>query len=130
MLISPCRSTTETLGWWRTLALSVLVGMVVSFKAQNKLDGMVFFIAENMHLVNHVLDQKQTPAARRLEFSQLGLDVRRFILLWRGQLAGAAFVADAHGDGLIRRTNLEGHRQFRVIVVAMLHGVHGRLGHC
>jgi hypothetical protein len=39
---------------------------------------VVVFVAGDIHIVDHVLDQEQAPAARRLHTLQLGLQVRRF----------------------------------------------------
>ena len=56
-------------------------------------------IAGHTHLVYHVLDQEQAPAARRLQPGQLGVDVRRLRLAH--ELA-AALVGDSDRKGFGR----------------------------
>src|SRR5215217_3680492 len=126
-LISPVRSITAMPDSWRTAASRCLAGIVASFQVHYHLDGVVGFIAGDMHLVDHVLDQEQSPAPGRLQTLQLGLQVRR-LLVGVGDRA-AALVGDAHRQIRLRREHPDLDGYLRTVVVAVLHGVHRRLGH-
>ncbi len=60
---------------------------------QDQFDGVMGFVAGDPHLIDHIFDQEQAPAARRLQPGQLGIQVGGFRL--RNDLA-AAVVADAN----------------------------------
>src|SRR5215208_4275063 len=126
-LISPIRSSTATPGTRRTVASRCLTVIVVPFQVHYHLDGVVGFIAGYVHLVDHVLDQEQPPAPGRLQTLQLGLQVRR-LLVGVGDRA-AALVGDAHRQIRLRREHPDLDGYLRTVVVAVLHGVHRRLGH-
>src|SRR5215212_8509392 len=93
-LISPVRSITAMLGSWRTVASRCLVGIVVSFQVHYHLDGVVRFIAGDVHLVYHVLDQEQPPTPGRLQTLQLGLQVGHLFVGVRDR--APALVGDTH----------------------------------
>src|SRR5258708_19779170 len=78
---------------WRTVASSGLVAIVASFQVHNEFDGVSFLIHRHVHLVDHLLDQEQAPAARSLRPGQLGFQVWHVRL--RDRLA-PALVGDAH----------------------------------
>src|SRR5215217_1454629 len=126
-LISPFRSITAKPGSWRTVASRCLAGIVSSFQVHYHLDGVVGFIAGDVHLVDHVLDQEQPPAPGRLQTLQLGLQVRR-LLVWVPDRA-AALIGDTHRQVRLRREHLDLDGHLRFVLVAVLHGVHRRLGH-
>src|SRR5215208_3174112 len=126
-LISPVRSITATPGSWRTVASRCLAGIVASFQVHYHLDGVVGFIADDVHLVDHVLDQEQPPAPGRMQTLQLGLQVRR-LLVWVRDRA-ATLIGDTHRQVRLRREHLDLDGHLRFVLVAVLHGVHRRLGH-
>src|SRR5438034_5728873 len=76
--ISPCRSTIATRGWWRTCASRLFAGMIFSFQVHYQFDGMMRCVVTNVHFVYHMFDQEQSPSARRLQLSQLGLNIWYF----------------------------------------------------
>src|SRR5215213_4436184 len=78
------------------------------------------------NLVDHVPDQEQTPASRRLQPFQLGLQVRHFLI--GSRVTDPALIVDAHRQIHTRREYLDNHRHLGPIPVTMLHGVHRRLG--
>src|SRR5918998_4511370 len=100
-LISPRRSSTTPPGSWRTLASRWLACIVVSFQVYDQLDGVVVGVSRDAHLVDHVLDQEQTPAPRRLRALQLGLQVRNLLVGVRDR--AFALVCDIHEQGPVRR---------------------------
>src|ERR671912_2018189 len=126
-LISPRRSRTVALHTWRTLALRSLAGIVLSLQVYEQLDGVVVRVSRDAHIVNHVLDQEQAPAARRLLALQLGLKVRPLGVRVRWRAASP--VDDAHQETFLQEPYLDLDRDFGVVPVAMFHGVHRRLGH-
>ena len=60
-------SITATPGSWRTLASGSLAGIFASFQVHNQPDSVTGFVADYVHLVDHVPDQEQTPASGRLQ---------------------------------------------------------------
>src|SRR5215216_4025822 len=126
-LISPVRSITATPGSWRTVASRCLAGIVASFQVHYHLDGVVGFIAGDVHLVDHVLDQEQSPAPGRLQTLQLGLKVRRLLVGVGNRIP--TLVGDAHRQVRLRREHPDLDRHLRIVLVAVLHGVHRRLPH-
>src|SRR5919112_1743792 len=126
-LISPRRSRTVPLHTWRTLALRSLAGIVLSFQVYEQLDGVVVRVSRDAHIVNHVLDQEQAPAARRLLALQFGLKVRP--LCFRVRWRAATPVDDAHQEAFLQRplrqpqsTNRSAHLLRRLPLVARLAG--------
>jgi hypothetical protein len=61
------KSITATPGSWRTFASSCLAGIFASLQVHDQPDSVVDFVAGYVHLVDHVPDQKQTPASGRLQ---------------------------------------------------------------
>src|SRR5215204_3484384 len=114
-------------GSWRTVASRCLVGIVASFQVHYHLDGVVGFIAGDVHIVDHVLDQEQSPAPGRLQALQLGLQVRR-LLVGVGNRS-STLVGDTHRQVRLRREHLDLYGYLGTVVVAVLHGVHRRLRH-
>src|SRR5215218_5478887 len=102
----------------RTLASRWLVGIFVSFQVYDQLDGVVVRVSRDAHLVDHVLDQEQTPASRRLHALQLGLYVRR--LRVRARWRATTPVDDAHQEALRKKVYLDRDRDFGYVPVAML----------
>src|SRR5215203_1981066 len=88
---------------------------------------MVSLVAGYVHLVDHALDEEETPAPGRLDALQLGLDVRRVPVL-PGRRA-APSVGYAHQEVAVRGEDLQLHGQLRPVLVAVLHRVHRRFGH-
>src|SRR5918998_618395 len=126
-LISPRRSSTTPPGSWRTLASRWLACIVVSFQVYDQLDGVVVGVSRDAQLVDHVLDQEQAPAPRSLRARQLGLQVRN--LRVRARWRTTTPVDDAHQETLLQAPYLDHDRDFGSVPVAVLHGVHRRLGH-
>src|SRR5215210_3646469 len=111
----------------RTLASRCLAGIFVSIQIYDQLDGVVVRVSRDAHLVDHVPDQEQTPAPRRLLALQLGLQVRS--LRVRARWRTTTPVDDAHQEALRKKVYLDLDRDFGYVPVAVLHGVHRRLGH-
>src|SRR5918998_1728234 len=84
-------------------------------------------VPRDAYLVDHVLDQKQTPASLRLSALQLGLQVRYLLVGIRDR--ASALVGDAHEQVRVRREQLDLDRDFGIIPVAVFHGVRRRLGY-
>src|SRR5215208_6495063 len=126
-LTSPFRWITAMPGSWRTVASRCLAAIVASFQVHYHLDGVVGFIAGDVHLVDHVLDQEQPPAPGRLQTLQLGLQVRH-LLVGLGNRT-PTLVSDTHRQVRLRREHLDLDGHLRFVLVAVLHGVHRRLGH-
>src|SRR5215218_10859594 len=112
----------------RTLASRCLAGIFVSFQIYDQLDGVVVRVSRDAHLVDHVPDQEQTPAPRRLHALQLGLQVRS--LRVRARWRTTTPVDDAHQEALRKKVYLDLYRDVGIVSIAVLHGVHRRLSHC
>src|SRR5215218_3504012 len=111
----------------RTLASRCLAGIFVSFQIYDQLDGVVVRVSRDAHLVDHVPDQEQTPAPRRLLSLQLGFQVRNLRVLSRWRTATP--VDDAHQEALLQEPYLDLYRNVGVVSVAVLHCVHRGLSH-
>src|SRR5215217_40548 len=111
----------------RTLVSRWSVGIFVSFQIYDQLDGVVIGVTRDAQLVDHVLDQEQSPAPLRLRALQLGLQVR--CLRVRARWRTTTPVDDAHQETLPKKVYLDPDRDFGHVPVAVLHGVHRRLGY-
>jgi len=60
---------------------------------------MMRCVFKDMHVIHHILDQEQTPAARRLQSGKVGLNVRFNRI--RSEKAGTSMVNDAHQERFI-----------------------------
>src|SRR5260370_1066708 len=101
---------------WRTEASSGLVAIVASFQIHNQFDCVRRLIHGHMHLINHLSYQEQAPAARGLQPSQLGFQVRN--LCWQDGFA-PTLVGDAHGQRTVRYPYVEIDRHVRVSARAL-----------
>src|SRR5687768_11853426 len=63
---SPLRLTSASANW---------PGILVSFHVDDELDRVVHVVRCDVHLVHHVLDQEEAPAARLLETGELRFDI-------------------------------------------------------
>src|SRR5215217_5505977 len=111
----------------RTLVSRWSVGIFVSFQIYDQLDGVVIGVTRDAQLVDHVLDQEQSPAAGTLYALQLGLQVR--CLRVRARWRTTTPVDDAHQETLPKKVYLDLDRDFGGVPVAVLHGIHSRLGY-
>src|SRR6267143_7155086 len=109
----------------RTIARSTVSAIIPSSESHDQLHGVMPRVAGDAHVVDHLLDQKETPTARFLEAGELRLEVRRHRL---GDVATAAEVCDANDDVTVARADLEMNGKFGVALVAVLDRVHRRLG--
>ena len=66
-------------------------------------DGVMAFIACDVHIVHQVFYQEQAPPARRLQPGQLGLQVGCLRLRYR---LAATMIDDAYRDGLTQVSEL------------------------
>src|SRR6185503_14077712 len=114
-------SITGTPSRWRTSACSSLAVIWASLQTQHELDGASASLARDSRLVNHLLDQEQTPAAGLLAAFELRLQIR---LLRLGELAGVASVGDLHAQAIGRAEHANRDRQIGPVLVAVLHRVH------
>src|SRR6266498_2291995 len=82
--MSPARSRTATLAWYRTATASSLVaigclrslsGGAVTAQVHDEVDRVVRAVAGGAQLVDHVADQEQAPAAGGLPAGDLGVQV-------------------------------------------------------
>src|SRR5689334_14408397 len=79
-----------------TRASSVVAIRASSVGSQHELHRVVLLVAAHVHLVNHVADQEQAPAAGGLVACELGLEVG---LRGIADAPRAALVGDPHADG-------------------------------
>src|SRR5579884_3902543 len=123
-LMSPCRSRTATSGAWRTSA-SNWTAMRLSFQVHDQLDRVPGIVVRDIHLIHHVLDEEEAPAARTLQAGELGIQIGDLGVLGNVRLT---LVGDANDEIIGRVQHLDGDRHVLLVMVAVLHGVHGRLG--
>src|SRR4029450_1246085 len=123
-LISPRRSITPVPSCSRISAPNSDAGIWRLLQMHDQLDGVVVLVNGGPELVDHVLDEEQAPAPRRLQPGQLGLDVGGLDLR-EGALAPLVGDAHLHVGPVGDHADLD--RELGPVAVAVLDGVHGRL---
>src|SRR5918997_4783177 len=93
----------------------------------DQFDGVVPVVTGDAHLVDHALDKEQTPSSGRLHTFQLRLQIRYIPGL--GRWWSTTTIGYAHHEVPIHKLDLHLYRHLRSVLVAVLHGVHRRLGH-
>src|SRR2546427_2454320 len=88
----------------------------------NQFNGMMRCVFKDTHVIHHILDQEQAPAARRLQSGKFGLDV------WFNRIArekaSTSMVNDAHQERFIRSLYCNSNGLLWQIMVAVFHGIH------
>src|SRR6185295_11459589 len=100
-------SMTEAPCCRRTIASSVVSAIVPSVEPHDQLDRVVFLVAHHSKVVDHVLDQEESPPTWLLQSRELRFQVGRGRLR---DLASAAVVDDAHDQIAVRGVDLDPHR--------------------
>src|SRR5919107_4341506 len=93
----------------------------------DQLDRVVPVVAGDAHLVDHALYKEQSPSSGRLHAFQLRLQIRHIPGL--GRWRPTATIGYSHQEVPIRNQDLYLYGYLRSVLVAVLHGVHRRLGH-
>src|SRR5438093_6651762 len=115
------RSMTAAPSADRTLRRSPAVAIATSFETRDELDHPPRSVGAHVHVVDHVLDQEETPAARLLFAGELRLEIRPRGL---GHRAVAAAVRDADEQLVVGRQDLHADRHVLTEAIAVLDGVH------
>src|SRR5215217_1286761 len=93
----------------------------------DQFDRVVPVVTGDTHLVDHTLDQEQSPSSGRLHTFQLRLQIRRIPAL--GRWRPTTSIGYAHQEVPIFNEDNYVYRYLRSVVVPVLQGVHRRLGH-
>src|SRR3954454_12190791 len=124
--MSPVSSITALSPSSRTRASSSAVAIAAtSFQLQDELDHVPALGVRDAQLVDHVLDQEETPAARLLEARELRFEVGRLGVAGR---PADALVRDPDDERAVSNLDVDLDRQVLARLVAVLDGVHRRLG--
>src|SRR5437867_4281777 len=110
----------------RTIARSAVSAISPSSEPHDQLDCVVPLVARDAELVDHVLDQEETPAARLLQSRELRFEIGMRRL---GDLSAAAVIGDAHDHLGVHRDDLDPHGKLGASLVPVFDRVHRGLRH-